>query len=206
MHAEKSSFERVVVVGSCPAERQDAVMAAASLQPNLSIGFVKDAVLTKGKSVEEWEAHVVGQAVAMLSLYDVPHLHVVNISGGKNCLGGLLVRRARLVRSIKTASGQDDVRITIGFVGFDEFIEEFGSRRERTATGHHVTTVVAPADDDVASVKVESREEEEEEEEGEHLPLASEAPGSESANPKRIDDTDDSGAVVWGACPSLVRV
>ena len=133
MHAEKSSFERVVVVGSCPAERQDAVMAAASLQPNLSIGFVKDAVLTKGKSVEEWEAHVVGQAVAMLSSYDVPHLHVVNISGGKNCLGGLLVRRARLVRSIKTASGQDDVRITIGFVGFDEFIEEFGSRRERTA-------------------------------------------------------------------------
>ena len=67
----------------------------------------------------------------------------------------------------------------------------------------HVTTVVAPADDDVASVKVESHEEEEE---GTHLPLASEAPGSESANPKRIDDTDDSGAVVWGACPSLIRV
>ena len=65
MLAEKSSFERAVVVGSCPAERQDAVMAAASLQPNLTIGFVKDAVLTKGKSVEEWEAHVVGQAVAL---------------------------------------------------------------------------------------------------------------------------------------------
>ena len=41
------SVERVVVVGGCPAERQDAVMAAARLQPHLlHVGFVKDAVLT----------------------------------------------------------------------------------------------------------------------------------------------------------------
>ena len=41
------SVERVVVVGGCPAERQDAVMAAARLQPHLlHVGFVKDAVST----------------------------------------------------------------------------------------------------------------------------------------------------------------
>ena len=208
------SVERVVVVGGCPAERQDAVMAAARLQPHLlHVGFVKDAVSTDHAgcgagataqdraihvlipTVEAFERNLVSTAVAVVSSYgyDVSHLQIVNIAGGKNCEKGLLVRRAKIVRDIRQATGLEleDLRVTIEMQSYDQFVQNFGTVKHRAGTGHRVTTIATDgraADEDEASVKVPSRADDD-------RPPPPGAPRGGAA--KRAPPGDDS-ALIWG--------
>ena len=207
------SVERVVVVGGCPAERQDAVMAAARLQPHLlHVGFVKDAVSTDHAgcgagataqdraihvlipSIEAFERNLVSTAVAVVSSYgyDVSHLQIVNIAGGKNCEKGLLVRRAKIVRDIRQATGLEleDLRVTIEMQSYDQFVQNFGTVKHRTGTGHRVTTIATDgraADEDEASVKVPSRADDD------RLPPLG-APRGAAAKAPPGDDS----ALIWG--------
>lgn len=151
----------VTVVGACPPQHQVAVLAVCGARGGMSAGFLTD---RPEASATAWEERVTAMCIAMVSSHPATrHVKILTLRGSTNCEGGLLIRRARLVRAIRHLTSNDDLRVTVEMVHYDDFMDRYATTKERTTLGHHVTSVVSepiaaapkPEDDELSAASAE---------------------------------------------------